>query len=232
MIKYQKFESAYIKLPHSSFQKISSILSRITLFLLALKIQFPFPNRSHFLKFKYTPRLSNPRIVLLIVNRVFRNERNSKNTHERTFPPPPLLSVSYRKVRRPKRSWLGSLSYAVFIRGGRSVPPSIKPVDSGGRWQSDAGRRCERICRGPPHFRFEPRFEQPRGSSDRSVNNLWILCTRAALRSIVAGEEVNIPGEEFCDFFLFPFHIYICMYTFFRMIRKVCIYYWIFEVNI
>ena len=60
------------------------------------------------------------------------------------------------------------------------------------------------------------------------VNNLWILCTCAALRSIVAGEEVNIPGEEFCDFFLFPFHtyIYIRMYTFFRMIRKVCIYYW------
>lgn len=47
-----------------------------------------------------------------------------------------------------------SLSQVVFIRGGRSVPPSIKPLNSGGRWQSDAGRRCERICRDSSHFRF------------------------------------------------------------------------------
>lgn len=173
----------------------------------------------------------SPRIVLLIVNRVFRNERNSKNTHERTsLPPPsspPLLSVSYRKVRRPKRSWLGSLSYAVFIRGGRSVPPSIKPVDSGGRWQSDAGRRCERICRGPPHFRFEPRFEQPRGSSDRS----WTIC-EFYVHALPFDRSLQVKRwifrvKSFVTFSFFLFiYIYIRMYTFFRMIRKVCIYYW------
>lgn len=133
------------------------------------------------------------------------------------FPPPPpspLLSVSYRKVRRPKRSWLGSLSYAVFIRGGRSVPPSIKPVDSGGRWQSDAGRRCERICRGPPHFRFEPRFEQPRGSSDRS----WTIC-EFYVHALPFDRSLQVKRwifrvKSFVTFSFFLF-IYIRMYTFF-----------------
>lgn len=106
--------------------------------------------------FKYTPSL-----VDLLIEYNISQRRIPKIT-------PRIPRYSYRKLRRPKRSWLGSLSYAVFIRGGRSVPPSIKPLDSGGRWQSDAGRRCERICRGPPHFRLtaHKRLEQPRGSSN------------------------------------------------------------------
>lgn len=180
----------------------------------------------------------SPRIVLLIVNRVFRNERNSKNTQERTsLPPPsspPLLSVSYRKVRRPKRSWLGSLSYAVFIRGGRSVPPSIKPVDSGGRWQSDAGRRCERICRGPPHFRFEPRFEQPRGSSDRS----WTIC-EFYVHALPFDRSLQVKRwifrvKSFVTFSFFLFiYIYVCI-PFFEWFEKCAsiIERCIFEVNI
>lgn len=92
----------------TSFILSKNILHFITLFLLALKIQF-HPNRSHFLKFKYTPRLSNPRIVLLIVNRVFRNERNSKNTHERTFPP--LLCSPFRIEKCGGRKGRGSVRY-------------------------------------------------------------------------------------------------------------------------
>lgn len=55
----------------------------------------------------------SPRIVLLIVNRVFRNERNSKNTHERTsLPPPPLLPSSpFRIEKCGGRKGRGSVRY-------------------------------------------------------------------------------------------------------------------------
>ena len=68
------------------------------------------------------------------------------------------------------------LPQVVFIRGGRSVPPSIKPLDSGGRWQSDAGRRCERICRGSSHFRFvETAYAIRRTSRISSRIDRWSL---------------------------------------------------------
>lgn len=56
----------------------------------------------------------SPRIVLLIVNRVFRNERNSKNTQERTSlpPPPPLLPSSpFRIEKCGGRKGRGSVRY-------------------------------------------------------------------------------------------------------------------------
>lgn len=101
-----------------------------------------------------------------------------------------------------------SLSRVVFIRGGRSVPPSIKPLNSGGRWQSDAGRRCERICRGSLHFRFIgtaytiPRTSRILSRIDRSLLDYFLFYCEPMILDLTV-DEIPKVKTSLRLFFLF-----------------------------
>lgn len=102
-----------------------------------------------------------------------------------------------------------SLSQVVFIRGGRSVPPSIKPLNSGGRWQSDAGRRCERICRDSSHFRFIgtaytiPRTSRILSRIDRSSLDYFLFYCEPMILDLTV-DEIPKVKTSLRLFFLFP----------------------------